>query len=199
MTGSVFFSCVFVETFQASSFSLVIVGSDQPNLILGVCRLYGLTPPRLYGATSIYVGGDYRHLDKLVSALSHMPALTSFYTDCPFYTPSSILNALIRCPSIREISVANAPLYVSMIPNIPADFKLETILIVLVTEPLHVGEGPYEPKYHEVTYYIREYRKKYKNDILVRFATTAILFRAGKASPLRCTGFWGLVHTGRAG
>ena len=86
-----------------------------------------------------------------------------------------------------------------MIPNIPADFKPETISIVPVTEALRVGEGPYEPKYHEVTYYIREYRKKYKNDILVKFAATAILFRAGKASSLRCAGLWGLVHAGRAG
>lgn len=142
--------------------------------------------PPLWG-DKYYVGGDYhpRHLDKLVSALSRMSALTSFYANCPFYPPSSVLNALIRCPSIREISVADTPLYVSMIPNVPADCKLETISIVPVAEALRVGEGPYEPKYHEVTYYIREYRKKYKNDILARFAATAILFRVGKASSLR--------------
>ena len=72
-----------------------------------------------------------------------------------------------------------------MIPNIPADCKLETISIVPVAEALRVGEGPYDPKYHEVTYYHREYRKKYKNDILARFAASAILFRVGKASLLR--------------
>ena len=72
MTGLVFFSYVFVETFQASSFFLVIVGSDQPNLILGVCCLYGLTPPRLYGATSI-MSGETITLDIWTNSCLHSP------------------------------------------------------------------------------------------------------------------------------
>lgn len=134
-----------------------------------------------------YIGGDYhpRHIDKLVSALPNMPSLHSFYLSCPFYPPSSILNALIQCRSLRDLCVNDTPLYISMIPKVPATFHLERISLVPVAEAVRVGEGPYDPRYSEVTYYVREYRKKYKNDTLARYAATAFLFQVGKTASLR--------------
>lgn len=134
-----------------------------------------------------YIGGDYhpRHIDKLVSALPNMPSLHSFYLSCPFYPPSSILNALIQCRSLRDLCVNDTPLYISMIPKVPATFHLERISLVPVAEAVRVGEGPYDPRYSEATYYRREYRKKYKNDTLARYAATAFLFQVGKTASLR--------------
>lgn len=134
-----------------------------------------------------YTGGDYhpRHIDKLVTALPNMPSLSSFYISCPFYPPNSILNALIQCPSLRNLSMNDTPLYISMIPKVPAAFHLERLTLVPVAEAVRVGEGPYDPRYGERTYYLREYRKKYKNDILARYAATAFLFQVGKTAYLR--------------
>lgn len=71
-----------------------------------------------------------------------------------------------------------------MIPKVPSEFHLERLSLVPVAEAVRVGEGPFDPKYSEVSYYIREYRRKYKNDILARFAATAFLFQVGKTTSL---------------
>lgn len=142
--------------------------------------------PPLWG-DRYYIGGDYhpRHLDKLVNAMPHMSALTHFYISCPFYPPASIITALIRCPTIRELSIHDTPLYVDMIPRVPAEFHLDKVSLVPVAEALRVGEGPYNKKHQEFQYYTRDYRKKFRNDSLGRYAATAFLFTLGKADSLR--------------
>ena len=135
-----------------------------------------------------YTGGDYhpRHLEKLANALPKMRGLTQFHINCPFYPPSSIFNALIQCPSIRSLSMADTPLYnVGVFSKVPSDFHLENISIVPVAEALRVGEGPFDSKYTEISYYTRDYRRKYKNDSLARYAADAFLFTLGKASSLQ--------------
>ncbi|KAJ2919379.1 hypothetical protein MD484_g1018, partial [Candolleomyces efflorescens] len=134
-----------------------------------------------------YIGGDYhpRHLDKLVRALPRMEGLSKFHITCPFYPPVSIFTALVQCPSIRSLSISDTPLYIDMLPRIPSQFNLEHIALVPVAEALRVGEGPYDSKYQEVTYYIRDYRKRYRNDSLARYAADSFLFNLGKADSLR--------------
>lgn len=114
-----------------------------------------------------------------------MPALSKFYISCPFYPSNSLLNALIQCSSLRDLTINDTPLYISMIPKVPASFHLDRLTLVPIAEAVRVGEGPSDPRYAEVTYYIREFRKKYKNDILARFAATALLFQVGKTAHLR--------------
>lgn len=72
-----------------------------------------------------------------------------------------------------------------MIPKVPTAFHLERLTLVPVAEAVRVGEGPYDQRYAERTYYLREYRKKYKNDILARYAATAFLCQVGKTTCLR--------------
>jgi len=143
------------------------------------------TPPRW--GDRYYTGGDYhpRHLDRLIAALPNMPSLTKFYISCPFYPPNSLLNVLIRCPSLRDLAINETPLYITMIPKVPTSFHLDRLTIVPIAEAVRVGEGPSDLRYTEVTYYVREYRRKYKNDILARFAATALLFQVGKTTHLR--------------
>ncbi|EAU87023.1 hypothetical protein CC1G_08494 [Coprinopsis cinerea okayama7 len=134
-----------------------------------------------------YIGGDYhpRHLDKLVGALPAMSNLSRFHISCPFYPPASIIAALIQCPSIRELSIHDTPLYVDMVPRVPPTFHLDRLSIVPVAEALRVGEGAYDPKYQEFHYYTRDYRKRYRNDSLARYAATAFIFSLGKSDHLR--------------
>ncbi|KAF8664217.1 hypothetical protein AX16_000780 [Volvariella volvacea WC 439] len=140
-------------------------------------------PPRW--GDRYYVGGDYhpRHIDKLVDALPSMPVLTSFHINCPFYPPNAILKALVHCPSLRSLTVNDTPLYISMVPTfLPSSFRLEKLVLIPVAEALRVGEGPYDPKYAEIHYYIREYRKKYRNDILARLTAIWFLTQVAKKS-----------------
>ncbi|KAG6884639.1 hypothetical protein C0993_009356 [Termitomyces sp. T159_Od127] len=143
------------------------------------------TPPRW--GDRYYVGGDYnpRHIDKLVAALPAMPALESFYLSCPFYPPNSLLGALIRCRALRDLAIDETPLSISMAPRVPREFYLDRLAIVPVGEAVRVGDGPVCSRYAERAYYVREYRKKYKNDVLARRATTAFVFDVGKPAHLR--------------
>ncbi|KAG6820022.1 hypothetical protein H0H93_006360 [Arthromyces matolae] len=142
------------------------------------------SPPRW--GDRYYMGGDYnpRHIDKLASALPSMPALTSFYLSCPFFPPNSLLSALTRCHDLRELSIHETPMSISN-PRVPTEFHLNRLSIVPVAEAVRVGDGPFNPRYSERTYYVREYRKKYKNDILARQSTSAFLFDIGKTAFLR--------------
>ncbi|KAG6811980.1 hypothetical protein H0H92_005014 [Tricholoma furcatifolium] len=142
-------------------------------------------PPRW--GDRYYVGGDYnpRHIDKLVAALPAMPLLSSFYLNCPFYPPNSLLNALTQCRGLRDLSFHETPMSISMSPRVPAEFHLDRLAIVPVAEAVRIGEGPFDARYTEHTYHTREYRKKYKNDILARRATSAFLFEVGKTPCLR--------------
>jgi hypothetical protein len=72
-----------------------------------------------------------------------------------------------------------------MIPRVPPTFCLERIALVPVGEAVRVGEGPYDARYSEPSYHFREYRKKYKNDVLARYAATILLFQLCKPTWLR--------------
>ncbi|TEB27951.1 hypothetical protein FA13DRAFT_1794440 [Coprinellus micaceus] len=143
------------------------------------------TPP-LWG-DRYYIGGDYhpRHMDKLIHALPRMGGLNKLHISCPFYPPSAIFTALTQCPSIRSLSISDTPVYMGLIPRVPAQFHLEHLSLVPVAEALRVGEGPYDAKYQDLTYYIRDYRKKYKHDSLAWYAAQALLFNFAKAHALR--------------
>lgn len=143
------------------------------------------SPPRW--GDRYYVGGDYhpRHTDKLATALPRMPSLISFSICCPFFPPNSLFNALLTCTSVRELRMTDTPLYISMIPKSPPEFVIERLYLIPVAEAPRVGQSPYEARYSSpALYHSREYRKKYKNDILARYAASAFLFDVGKPTSL---------------
>ncbi|KAF8880673.1 hypothetical protein BD779DRAFT_1612695 [Infundibulicybe gibba] len=158
------------------------------------------SPPRW--GNKYYQGGDYhpgpRHVDKLVAALPNMPVLTSFYVNCPFYPPNSILHALVESRSLRSLSINDTPLCISRVPKIPPTFQLDRLSLVPVAQALRVGEGPYDAKFSQVTYYVREYRRRYKNDSLAPMAARSFLFSVGKPASLRHVELDTLVLTGHA-
>ncbi|PFH45706.1 hypothetical protein AMATHDRAFT_77951 [Amanita thiersii Skay4041] len=142
--------------------------------------------PPLWGC-KYYIGGDYhpRHLEAVTAALPKMPALNTLHLCCPFYPPNNLLDALTKCISLRRLHINDTPLYLSTMPKVPSNFRLEAISLVPVAEAVRVGEGPYDPKFAESAYYNREYRKRYKNDILARTAVKDLLFSLGHPNSLR--------------
>lgn len=72
-----------------------------------------------------------------------------------------------------------------MIPKSPPEFVIERLYLIPVAEAPRVGQSPYEARYSSpALYHSREYRKKYKNDILARYAASAFLFDVGKPTSL---------------
>jgi len=113
-----------------------------------------------------------------------MTFLTSFSINCPFRPPNSILNALIACTNLRSLSINDTPLYTFVLPSVPSAFQLERLSLTPVAEALRVGEGPHDKKYAEAAYYIREFRRMYKNNMLAPIAASTLLFQFGKSSSL---------------
>ena len=149
--------------------------------------------PPLWGTKGPFGNGVYhpKHLDKVELALPKMNRIHSFQITCPFYPPTSLLAALVRCPNIKDLKVIDTPLYTDVIPVIPLDFNLESFCITAVGEALRVGEGPFDPKYRSITYFSREYRKKHYNDVHGRFASIRYLTQLTRASNLRNLQFSG--------
>ena len=144
------------------------------------------SPPR-WGTKGPFGNGVYhpKHLDKVELALPKMNRIHSFQITCPFYPPTSLLTALVGCPNIKDLKVIDTPLYTDVIPVIPLDFNLESFSLTAVGEALRVGEGPFDPKYRNIAYFSRDYRKKHFNDIHGRFASIRYLFQLTRASNLR--------------
>ncbi|KIL59742.1 hypothetical protein M378DRAFT_187911 [Amanita muscaria Koide BX008] len=142
--------------------------------------------PPLWGC-KYYVGGDYhpRHLEAVTAALPNMAHLNALHLSCPFYPPNNLLDALTKCVSLRRLHINDTPIYLSTMPKVPTNFRLESISLVPVAEAVRVGDGPYEPKFAETAYYNREYRRRYKNDILARTAVKDLLFSLGHPNSLR--------------
>jgi hypothetical protein len=114
-----------------------------------------------------------------------MNRIHSFQITCPFYPPTSLLTALVGCPNIKDLKVIDTPLYTDVIPVIPRDFNLESFSLTAVGEALRVGEGPFDPKYRNIAYFSRDYRKKHSNDVHGRFASVRYLFQLTRVNNLR--------------
>ena len=140
--------------------------------------------PPLWGTKG---AGAYhpKHLDKVELALPKMNRIHSFQITCPFYPPTSLLTALVGCPNIKDLKVIDTPLYTDVIPVIPLNFNLESFSLTAVGEALRVGEGPFDPKYRNIAYFSREYRKKHFNDFHGRFASIRYLFQLTRPNNLR--------------
>jgi hypothetical protein len=142
--------------------------------------------PPLWGC-KYYVGGDYhpRHLEAATAALPKMANLNALHLCCPFYPPNNLLDSLTKCVSLRRLYINDTPIYLSTMPKVPSNFRLEVISLVPVAEAVRVGDGPYEAKFAETAYYNREYRRRYKNDILARTAVRDLLFSLGHPTSLQ--------------
>ena len=144
--------------------------------------------PPLWGTKAMAFGKVVyhpKHLDKVERALPKMNRIHTFQITCPFYPPTSLLTALAGCPNIKSLKVIDTPLYIDVIPVIPPDFNLESFSLMAVGEALRVGEGPSDPKYRNVAYFSREYRRKHVNDVNGRFASIRYLVQLTRTNNLR--------------
>ena len=142
--------------------------------------------PPLWGSRLI---GTYQpeHLDKLEKALhsGRMYNIHTFHLTCPFFPSSSLLNAIMHCPNIKDLRIVDTPLLTRLLPARPNAFKLERLVLVPVGEAIRVGEGPFNKKHHELTYYTCGYRKRHGGQNNLEFVGQQYLFQMGRSECLR--------------
>jgi len=135
--------------------------------------------PPLWGTlhTGTLHSGIYNplHLDKLEVALAKMSNIHTFQMTCPFYPPTTLLRALVGCSNIKDLRITDTPFNQGLLPNtLPPNFNLERFTFMPVGEASRVGEGPHDKKYHDLSYYTREYRKRYWNDSRGEFSARSL-------------------------
>jgi hypothetical protein len=142
--------------------------------------------PPLWGTKPIGRGVYYpKYLFKLELALPSMPSISTFQITAPFYPPTPLLRSLVNCRNIKDLRITDTPLYTVILPTLPTGFALERMTLVPVAEALRIGEGPFDKRFHDVTYYTREYRKRHWNDAHGRYAGVRYLLQLGTPLSLR--------------
>ncbi|KIM43446.1 hypothetical protein M413DRAFT_18016 [Hebeloma cylindrosporum] len=142
--------------------------------------------PPLFGTKPLGRGVYYpKYLSKLESALPSMCSISMFQITAPFYPPTPLLGSLVQCRNIKDLRITDTPLYTLILPNLPVGFALERITLIPVGEALRVGEGPFDKRFHDVTYYTREYRKRHWNDAHGRYVGLRYLLQLGTPMFLR--------------
>lgn len=114
-----------------------------------------------------------------------MTDLDTFQITCPFDPPLPLFQVLRQCNSIKDLRITDTPIWEALKePDEPVLFTAERITFVPVGEGARVGEGPFDRKFHDSSYYMVEYRKKYWN--LIQKRARLNYFPTGWSFLLRC-------------
>lgn len=104
-----------------------------------------------------YIPSD---LVKFTSAIARMPKLSKVTLSCPFIIHRSLFESLGLSRSLSTITFVDTPLQISMASISPA--ALKHVSLAPVGQALRIGDGPTDPKFADITYFIREWRRKYR-------------------------------------
>jgi hypothetical protein len=106
--------------------------------------------------------GNYvpRDLAKFILAIEKMPKLSKVTLSCPFVIPRSFFQSLGRSQSLNAITFIDTPLM--GITSISA-VQLKQISLTPVGQILRIGDGPTEPRFSDITYIMRDWRRKYRS------------------------------------
>lgn len=102
-----------------------------------------------------------KHLDKLEDALPRMQNIHTFQLTCPFDPPTRLLRSLVGCANVTDLRITDSPLTTLILPASPPGFSLARLTLTLVAEAVRMGEGPFDRRYQNISYFMRGYRKKY--------------------------------------
>ncbi|OJA08623.1 hypothetical protein AZE42_04833 [Rhizopogon vesiculosus] len=104
--------------------------------------------------------GNYvpRDLVKFASAIENMPKLSKVTLSCPFVVPRSFFQSLGLSQSLNTVTFIDTPL--TGIGSI-SPVKLKHISLAPVGQILRIGDGPTVPKFSDITYFMRDWRRKY--------------------------------------
>lgn len=100
------------------------------------------------------------HMDLVVHAITRMPKLNTFTLSTPFLPPQALYEALGQCPSLSSFTLIDTPIDQSLMHFFPVPIR--RVNLTPVGQTLRIGDGPTDPKFAEITYFMRDWRRKYR-------------------------------------
>lgn len=121
---------------------------------------------------------DHREMERLAAVIPKLLRLSSFHVTCPFVPPECVLTSLALCPKLSSLTVydtrlgrhfrsyshSKATISGDALPTLRSPLPLKHISIMSVGQVILLGdsgEGPDRPQYHDVSYHIREWKRRY--------------------------------------
>lgn len=99
-------------------------------------------------------------MDLAIYALPHMPKLTKVTLSTPFLPPQALYEALGQCRSLSSFTLIDTPIDQSLMQFYPV--PLRRVNLTPVGQTLRIGDGPTDPKFADITYFMRDWRRKYR-------------------------------------
>ncbi|KAI6130991.1 hypothetical protein EV401DRAFT_488359 [Pisolithus croceorrhizus] len=94
------------------------------------------------------------------SAIVCMPKLNAITMSCPFLPPQSLFEAIGKCASLTSFSLMDTPIDMGLISVYSA--SLSRVNLAPVGQSLRIGDGPTYPKVADISYFMRDWRRKYR-------------------------------------
>ncbi|KAL4063433.1 hypothetical protein J3A83DRAFT_4106346 [Scleroderma citrinum] len=105
-------------------------------------------------------------LDIVSSAIVTMPMLTEVTISFPFIPPQSLFEAIGQCKYIDSFSLLDTPIDMGLVSVFPS--CLSRVNLAPVGQCLRIGDGPTDPRAAEHTYFMRDWRRKYRAQAQIR-------------------------------
>lgn len=105
-------------------------------------------------------------MDLVVHAITRMPKLTKVTLSTPFLPPQALYEALGQCRSLSSFTLIDTPIDQSLMQFFPA--PLRRVNLIPVGQTLRIGDGPTDPKFADITYFMRDWRRKYRSQANLR-------------------------------
>lgn len=105
-------------------------------------------------------------LDIVSSAIVTMPRLTEITISCPFIPPQSLFEAVGQCRSLASFSLIDTPIDMGLVFVFPS--RLSRVNLAPVGQCLRIGDGPTDPRVAELTYFMRDWRRKHRAQAQIR-------------------------------
>ncbi|KAF9220353.1 hypothetical protein BS17DRAFT_715009 [Gyrodon lividus] len=100
------------------------------------------------------------HIDLAIHAITRMPKLNKVTLSTPFLPPQELYEALGQCKSLNAFTLIDTPIDHSLMQLYPA--SLRQVNLTPVGQTLRIGDGQTDPKFAEITYFMRDWRRKYR-------------------------------------
>ncbi|KAH7890231.1 hypothetical protein F5I97DRAFT_1833688 [Phlebopus sp. FC_14] len=112
--------------------------------------------------------GNYcpRHLDVCISAILKMPKLNKFTLSCPFIPPQALFEAIGQCRALNAFTLIDTPVDMGLVSLYPAPLRF--VNLTPVGQSLRIGDGLIDPKFSEITFFMKDWRRKHRSQTSLR-------------------------------
>lgn len=110
-----------------------------------------------FNRDGMYVPFD---LGVVSSAIVCMPKLNRITMSFPFIPPQSLFVAIGQCPSLTSFSLMDTPIDMGLVSVYPV--SLSRVNLTPVGQSLRIGDGPTYPTLCDISYFTRDWRRKYR-------------------------------------